>query len=178
MKYVTYAELRTAGQLTEAQAVFKSAAAPAGKNVFLSHSSADHDLLPGVALTLERHGGRPYIDELDPGVSGDDFEAIAGRLRDAVARCPKFVLFVSKNTASSRWIPWELGLSDGAKSLRNVALFPAAERAADQGWANQEYLGLYPRIVTGRFKGSDTEEWMVWNHRDNTASRLREWLAR
>jgi len=176
-KFVTYEQLRGMALSREARMAFKSAGVSQGKDVFLSHSSGDHELLPAVILVLEQHGGRVYVDEQDSSLRGSDFESVAARLRTAVHRCPKFVLFVSAKTDSSKWIPWELGIADGAKQGRNVALFPSAERAPDMSWAEQEYLGLYHRVVIGRFEGGQ-EEWMVLNHRDNTAVRLREWLTR
>src|SRR5687768_18063793 len=41
------------------------------------------------------------------------------RLRDAVRRSRKFVFLVTPNSASSKWIPWELGLGDGALHSRS-----------------------------------------------------------
>lgn len=126
--FVTYNELRTISQRTEARSVFESATSQLGKTVFLSHSSKDHEMLPGVVLILENHGGRVYVDEADRELHGTDFEKTAERLRSVVKTCQKFVLFVTKQTKDSTWIPWELGLGDGARSEQNVALFPSADQ--------------------------------------------------
>ncbi len=88
------------------------------------------------------------------------------------------VVLVSTNTKESRWIPWELGLGDEAKKTWNVALFPVVEKNYETAWTKQEYLGLYRRIIWGTFKGKEKNEWMVHDHRDNTADPLGKWLRK
>jgi len=73
-------------------------------------------------------------------------------------------------------IPWELGLADGQKSASSVALFPVVETATETKWAEQEYLGLYRRILWGTLEGYDKQVWMVYDHHTNTATHLRKWL--
>lgn len=173
--FVTNDELRTISKRAEANTILKSATASYGKTVFLSHSSKDHDMLPGVVLILENHGGKVYVDEADKELKGTNFQNTAERLRDVVRNCKKFVLFVTKQTKDSIWIPWELGLGDGNKKEHNVALFPSAEQNYDQSWSEQEYLGLYSRIIWGNFQGKEPE-WLVLDHRNNTAITLGDWL--
>lgn len=175
--FATYDDLRQISKRDDASTVLKSAFESYGKTVFLSHSSKDHELVPAVTLILEKHGGRVYVDEHDPGISGADFQKTAERLRSVVRACRKFVLFVTERSKDSKWIPWELGLGDGHNTGHSVALFPAAEKSYEQAWSEQEYLGLYHRIIWGNFKGQ-TEEWLVLDHRENTAVRLRDWLTR
>ena len=105
-----------------------------------------------------------------------DFVSKAGHIREVVRECRKLVLLVTVNTKNSRWIPWELGLGDGCNREVNVALFPASEGTEDDGWATQEYLGLYRRIIWSQFKGQDDYEWIVYDYRDNTGTALRVWL--
>lgn len=173
--FVTYNELRNFSKEAKARAIFESASQQYGKTVFLSHSSKDHDMLPGVVLVLENHGGRVYVDELDKDLPGMDLHETAERLRTVVRKCQKFVLFVTQQTKDSKWIPWELGLGDGHSRESNIALFPSAENKYDQSWSEQEYLGLYNRIVWGNFAGKEPE-WLVLDHRQNTAATLRNWL--
>jgi hypothetical protein len=174
--FVTYDELKRFGAETDRRVLLKEASRREGKTVFLSHSSADHDLLPGVIRILEVHGGRVYIDERDPELPKGDFAETADRLRTAVHQCQRFVLFVTEKTKGSTWIPWELGLSDGHHGPSRVALFPSAEKQYEQSWAEEEYLGLYQRIIWGNFK-DQKPEWLVLDHRKNSALRLRQWLA-
>ena len=174
-KFITYNELRTFSEKTDARTLLKTASVQSGKTVFLSHSSKDHEMVPGVALILENHGGRVYIDERDAELTGDNIYHTANRLRDVVKTCRKFVLFVTEQTKDSKWIPWELGLGDGSRNPDNVALFPASDKSYEQSWSEQEYLGLYQRIIWGNIKGKEPE-WLVLDHRKNTAEPLSNWL--
>lgn len=129
-------------------------------------------------LLLENHGASVYVDVKDDELPKVPSIETARILRDNVRACPKFILFVTTNSKDSKWIPWELGLGDGQKSPRNVALIPAAAHVWDQTWAEQEYLGLYDRVIYGNFTGNPNPEWLVYDHHANSAVRLREWLQR
>jgi hypothetical protein len=173
--FVTYDQLKNYSGRDDARSLFESATKTYGKTVFLSHSSKDHDLVAGVVLILENHGGRVYVDERDPELSNTDFQQTAERIRNVVTACRKFVLFVTERSRNSKWIPWELGLGDGSKKEHNVALFPSAEKFYEQSWSEQEYLGLYDRIIWGNIESKELE-WLVLDHRGNTAIPLGEWL--
>jgi hypothetical protein len=100
----------------------------------------------------------------------------AAILRSTVKEMRRFVLLISPNSKGSTWIPWELGLADGEKGVANVALFPSVNSVTETKWTEQEYFGLYSRIVWGKLKGYDKELWMVWDHHTNTAETLSKWL--
>jgi len=174
--FASYEDLHRLGLEGDPRDLLARASDPAGKTVFLSHSSKDNDLLPGVIRILESNGGRVYVDVKDAALPQGDFVGIASRLRNAVKTCRKFVLLVSQRTNCSAWIPWELGLGDGKNHDENVALFPSAEKHYEQEWSKQEFLGLYRRIIWGNFKDMEAE-WLVYDHRTNAAQRLRDWLA-
>lgn len=173
--FVTYDELKQFSYRDDARSLTNSAKEKYGKTVFLSHSSKDHDLVPGVVLILENYGGKVYVDERDPELSNTDFQKTAERIRNVVTASLKFILFVTEKSKDSKWIPWELGIGDGSNKDHNVALFPSAEKSYEQSWSEQEYLGLYQRIIWGNFQGKKPE-WLVLNHRNNTALSLGEWL--
>jgi hypothetical protein len=181
LKFVTYSELRSFAATSEARSLEKAMKMRSFSNntIFLSHSSGDHDLLPGIIQILENYSGngRVYTDEKDSQLGGSDVTKTAERLRIVVKNSLKFVLFVTEKSRNSKWIPWELGLGDGNLNERNVALFPAAEEAYEQTWAEVEYLGLYKRIIRANFNGSDELEWMVYDHETNIGIRLRTWLT-
>lgn len=118
---------------------------------FLSYSTLDDEHLPTVIGILENHGAFVYIDKKDPSLPPTTNKETAAILRRNIALASKFVLFVTPNSKESTWIPWELGLADGEKTRAKIALFPAANSAFDQQWAEQEYLGLYDRIAWGPF---------------------------
>jgi len=93
-----------------------------GKTVFLSHSSKDNEHLPAVISIIENHGGRVYVDSEDDRLPTNPNRETADILRGTVRSCRRFVLFVTTNSKDSRWIPWELGLSDGEKGPWSEAI--------------------------------------------------------
>lgn len=174
--FATYSDLRKFGQEAGAARLLKEASTKEGKTVFLSHSSADNDLVPGAISILEGHGGKVYVDKKDPELPQLEIVEVANRLRSTVRVCRKFVLLVTPKSKDSKWIPWELGLGDGANHDVNVALFPSAETIFEQQWSEQEYLGLYQRIIWGDLVGESNYQWLVLDHRKNTATKLGDWL--
>lgn len=146
-------------------------------SVFVSYSSKDSEYLPGVAKLLKNHGGDPYVDVGDERLPKKPSSETARLLKDAIVKCRRLVVFVTTHSMESKWVPWELGLADGAKTHTDVALIPAADRAQETSWTEQEYFGLYQRIVWGRLQGYDKELWMVFDHAYNTAIRLHDWLT-
>lgn len=174
--FITYDNLREIGSKGDRYALLEKSKQIQGKNVFLSHSSKDHDLIPGVIQILQGHGGRVYVDENDPAFEMLDFTETAERLRNAINYCGKFVLFVTPKTKDSKWIPWELGLGDGKNRNNNVVLFPSAETVSEQSWSEQEYLGLYRRIIWGNYEGQKPE-WLVLDYHKNNAVRLQDWIT-
>jgi hypothetical protein len=178
-QFATYDELRRLGAETRAEILLEKAHARTGKTVFLSHSTADDDLVAGVTLILENHGGKVYVDHKDPSLPGEDLIAIGEHLRTIVRGCGKLVLLASPRSKDSKWIPWELGLGDGMHHEGNVALFPSAESSYDITWSEREYLSLYRRIVWGLLEERGVEEycWFLWDYRKNTGLRLKNWLS-
>lgn len=178
VEFASFADLRGFSANIDGRMLLKQASSEAYQhNVFLSYSSKDQDLLPGVIQVLQGRGGRVYIDKLDPELPDLINRDTAERLRLRIAGCGRFVMFVTTNSKGSRWVPWELGLADGEKREPAIALFPSAETAGETEWANQEYLGLYRRIVWGKHQSYEKPIWMVLDHRANTATELKAWLS-
>lgn len=179
-QYTTRAELRSfaEGLLKEQRInLRKSAEARAPTNAtFLSHSSKDDDLVDGAMRVLTNHGALVYIDKIDPTMPPYTNAETARKLKERVKQSKKFVLLASENSKESKWVPWELGIADGYKSLPNIALFPAVEDRGKTAWTSWEYLGLYRRIVWGNIKGYEKSGWMVLDEARNTADWLRDWL--
>jgi hypothetical protein len=63
------------------------------------------------------------------------------------------------------------------KGHQPVALFPAANSKDEKQWAQQEYLGLYSRIVWGRMEGWTEDGWYVLDYLQNTGTPLKKWLT-
>lgn len=178
VSFLSFDDLSRFGRAeTNRNAVLAEARKVEGKTVFLSHSHKDVQHLPVVIRILENHGASVYVDVKDDSLPVAPSVETAKIIRNALQRCNKFVVFVTTNSKDSKWIPWELGLGDGDKKPRNVAIVPAAPTSSEQSWANQEYLGLYDRVVWGNFADKEPE-WLVHNHHENSAVRLRDWLTR
>jgi len=176
-EFATFEDLnRFRVPLNEFQIIKAASATKSDKTVFLAHSSKDKKYLPAVISILENHGGRVYVDKDDDRLPESTNRETAEILRSTIKGCRRFVSFVTPNTRDSKWVPWELGLADGEKGEYQVALFPTANRALEQAWAEQEYLALYRRIVWGKIEGWDKPGWMVLDHIHNSAVSLRTWL--
>ena len=175
-EFITLGRLREFSKKASTLKSFSASTLEPGRSTFLSHSTADHEYLPGVIEILEDHGAHVYTDDRDKELGDMSMLKKAERLRKTVDSCRKLVSFVTPNSRKSQWVTWELALADGAKNPSNVALFPSAETAYETAWAEHEYLGLYRRIVWGRLQGWDDPLWMVYDHHTNTAERLQSWL--
>lgn len=178
-EYITSGELRiwAAKKLTENRE-YASARTNSRRHhdTFLSHSSKDDELLAGVISVLEGHGASVYTDDGDACLPNPPTPETGAVLKNRIKESRRFVLFVTENSKDSTWIPWELGLGDGLKGDKSVALFPSVENAFEAKWSEREYLGNYRRIVWGNLEGYEKPVWMVWNHHENKATRLSEWL--
>jgi hypothetical protein len=178
VEYITRGSLRArAGTLSEQASVVRKAQtrSPQG-STFLSHSSKDVDLLPGVIAILEGHGAFVYVDKKDESLPPTTSRETATILRGRVRQCRKFLLLTTVNSKDSRWMPWELGLADGYKSPTNAAIFPSVDTAGDYAWAEREYLGIYDRVVHGSLQGYPSPVFMVYNQEKRVATELSAWL--
>jgi hypothetical protein len=178
VEYLTRNAIRgNAGPLTEQASIVRKAEArsPAGSS-FLSHSTKDADLLPGVIAILERHGAVVYVDKKDESLPPTTDRETASILKSRIKQCKKFILLTTNNSKDSRWMPWELGLADGYRETSNVAVFPSVDSADDHMWSEREYLGIYNRVVFGKHRSYPTSIFMVWNQDDNTGTELSVWL--
>ena len=145
-------------------------------DVFLSHSTKDKDVLPSVINFLSLYGVNVYIDKTDKELPCNTSPETGDILKKRIQESKKFIVLVSSNSKDSKWIPWELGIADGKKKIKNIALFPNVQNVSMPSWPEQEYLGLYQRIVYGRLQGYSTPVWMVLDHHENTGTELSEWL--
>lgn len=175
--FASFDDLKRIGTEPQNRRTFDSARlTKSEKDTFLSHSSKDNELLSGVVAILENHGASVYIDNADESLPKNPSVKTAEILRSNLRSTKKFVLFVTTNSKDSIWIPWELGVADGEKRPANVALFPSAKEQLEQSWSEQEYLGLYRRIIWANLKGEENPLWLVYDHHDNTATKLSDWL--
>lgn len=132
-------------------------AAQMERHFFRTHLK-DDEHMPIVVRILEDHGATVYLDKKDPTLSSSSGREVAKTLRSRIKVCRKFIVFASNHIKDSRWVPWELGLSDGYKDSKNTAIFPAIDNAHETRWTEQEYLGAYDRVVWGDLQGY-TQPW-------------------
>lgn len=78
--------------------------------VFLSHQSADSVLAGRIAYRLRTvHGIDCYLDTIDPNIQrGED---LAAHIRSEMGMCTQLLAIVSQKTATSQWVPWEVGVA-------------------------------------------------------------------
>lgn len=131
----------------------KASAPPetARQDIFLSHSQRDGSLIPGVLAFFDSFAASVYVDVLDASFPATPSPFTAQKVKLHIKICRRLVVLVSEdNTPTSRWIPWEMGVGDGLRSYAHVALLPVGRSASLTGWLpNQEYFGIYPRIIQG-----------------------------
>jgi hypothetical protein len=179
VEFATFNDLRRFTNdltLNEQSTLRSTASTKTSKDTFLSHSSKDTEYLPGVIQLLTNHGASVYCDLDDERMPGEPNVETAKLIKSQIKASRKLVLFVTTNSKDSKWVPWELGIGDHSLSADNVVLLPASQSRGEQTWAKQEYLGLYRHIVHGFMKGEANRLWMVYDYRNNTATKLREWF--
>ena len=175
MAVATFDQLRASGGvITEGR--IKIATSLASKNLFLSHSHRDIAHLGAALGLLEGYGASVYVDVRD--AIGGDPNQVAERLRKAVVSCRRLVALVTEATSTSRWIPWEMGLADGAAGSTQIALLPLRATGADALWAQQEYFDLYGRIEYVTLSGESAPCWAVRDPTDKKFWTLDQWMWR
>jgi hypothetical protein len=130
---------------------------PRGRyDVFLSHRSSDARLIFAVKLLLELHGFAVFVDW----VEAPRFDRTkvtpetAGLLRMAMKQSDSLVFAASHDSPNSKWMPWELGYSDGLHG--RVAVLPIVEfPTSSEAYQGQEYLGLYPYVTLNEVTGPE-----------------------
>lgn len=119
-------------------------------DVFLSHSTTDRAVVDQVRSQLKLLRYRVFIDyEALPKVRPENVtRQTADALLTAMRECSSLIYVLSANSASSRWMPWELGFFDGARG--RVFIWPVDGEAEDYA-KDCRYVNLYPTIpVEGR----------------------------
>jgi hypothetical protein len=122
--------------------------------VFLSHSHEDKDLVLPAVRFLQSQGVDIFVDWLDQAMPTDISGETARILKQKIVEYSKFLMLVTENSKNSKWVPWELGVADGHKSLNSIALLAVDRR--DRQFTGNEYLNLYPKIEWYN------EQWLVW----------------
>jgi hypothetical protein len=114
-------------------------------DIFLSHSSLDQLQVLGIYKLLRRRRYSVYLDQiLDPHLNRANVTRATARvLRYRMAQCKSLFVATSNNTTSSKWVPWELGFTDGWNA--KAAILPILP-AGTYSFLGHEYFELYPEV--------------------------------
>jgi hypothetical protein len=143
--------------------------------IFMSHASMDSDVILGVKGILEDLGYSVYIDWIeDPQLDRSKVTPeTAATLRGRMNTCQSLFYAITENSSSSKWMPWECGYFDGKK--QRTAILPVTQ-SSTQSFVGQEYLSLYPYIITDP-RSSDNKA-RLWVHRTpEIYVEFKEWLG-
>lgn len=143
-------------------------------DLFISHSFKDRDLIIGLYYLFKTAGYKVYIDWIDDKeVDRNNVTAITAQLLKQRIRASKGMAYISTaNSTTSKWCPWELGVSDGLKG--KVCILPVMESR----FKGQEYLGLYPYLDYERNQDKSRYEFWVNDQNNNGKyTSLRRWLV-
>ena len=112
---------------------------------FLSHSSADMDIINGLYRELAEKGFSVFVDRVD--AKGTSIETIADKLKSAMDKS-KYILYIhTHNSKNSKWTPWEIGYFDSKKGKDNIFVMPLLNDDNHKAsYAGQEYLQAYTEI--------------------------------
>ena len=138
--------------------------------VFLSHSTADDEYVDEIVLFFRDFDAVVYADNYDKSLPKPPSVKTSETLKCRIADTSRFVVLVSPNSRTSRWIPWELGIADGKKGVASIAILPVTPTGAEDAWTVEEYFGLYPRVKFQK------DEWIVLDPRDKKWWSLTSWL--
>jgi hypothetical protein len=120
-------------------------------DVFLSHSARDTDSIKALKAELEalQAGGlnlKVYVDWIDDTKLDRTkvTKETASALRDRMHKCHVLVLAVTRNSARSRWVPWELGFFDGYSG--EIYIYPL-EDGVSASETGVEFLDFYEHLA-------------------------------
>jgi hypothetical protein len=169
MTFMSVSEARTA-PLQKAEYLREATISPDGKDVFLSHSSKDHEFVPAVIALFREHGATVYVDDLDARLPRPPTAASAVHLKGQIAKARRLVVLATPNSHESRWIPWELGLGDGMRGIPPNAVFPVTLAGEVAAWTTAEYFAVYPKIARIDL------QWRVVDPRGSNTWPLSQWV--
>lgn len=147
-------------------------------DVFLSHSSLDHDEVINLIQLFNKCKYSVYVDwifdkQLDRSYVTKDTAATL-RLRMDQSKCLSFL--ATSNSTNSKWCPWELGYFDGKSQKSRCCILPILSYSA-ASYKGQEYLGLYPYLQYDQYLNSDAFDFWVHEQGSSKYITLKGWLS-
>ena len=132
------------------EAIEKKSVADINKpfHIFICHTSKDKDeirKLKAYFKNVEKKDA--YVDWIDdPELDRSNInEKTATRLQLRMQHSDKLYFVISKNSADSKWMPWELGYFNGRKGIQNIVIYPIYDVKEEEifDFVGQEYLKIY-----------------------------------
>lgn len=114
------------------------------KRIFLSHSHKDKELAHGLRNYLFTFGIELYIDWLDASMPEVTGIQTANKIKDRMRKCDIVLVLATNNAMKSRWVPWEIGFADSAKTPSRVIIVPVVDNY--DTFDGNEYCQLYSSI--------------------------------
>jgi hypothetical protein len=145
-------------------------------DIFLSHAFEDARDILTLYDALTMVGYEVFVDWIaDPDTDRAEVtKDTAQGLRAVMQRCDSLLFAVSCHSGESKWMPWELGYSDGLHG--KVAILPITddETVLETYTADQEYLRLYPYVTMNPNYQGKAQLWV--SDAIDTFASLNDWL--
>ena len=106
--------------------------------VFVSHKNSDELVAKRVATRVKSNGLGVYLDSVDPALAKDG-PGLSDYLLERMDECQQLIAVVSYSTASSWWVPWEIGV--GSEKGFRMASFCSSSHVD-----LPTYLEKWPRL--------------------------------
>lgn len=142
-------------------------------DLFVSHSFRDKELVIGLLQLFTKAGYTVYVDWISDSTldRGNVTPETAALIRQRIRQSKGTAYIATSNSNTSKWCPWELGVSDGMKG--RVCILPVMESI----FKGQEYLGLYPYLDYANVAGEYRSDFWITDQKHNWKKvRLRDWL--
>lgn len=114
---------------------------PSNIKVFLSHKKEDEAISIQIATYLRANGLDVYLDTIDDNLYRDGPD-LADYIRAQLDTCTQLLAVISRQTAASWWVPWEIGVA--SEKERFLASFVAGDATVP------EYLQKWPYLRNQR----------------------------
>jgi hypothetical protein len=168
MSYLTFNKLNNMSQSIQ-KSLNENYQFSKPNTVFLSHRHNDKEEVRKAVGFLAQFGQKTYIDWLDHSMPSQTSSETAEKLKQRINGSNKFVLLATPGSIQSIWIPWELGLADGAKGMDRIAILPLLYK--DTTWDEREYYGLYNYI-----EQVTDGQWGVFKQGESNGVTLEHWF--
>ena len=106
-------------------------------SVFISYKHLDRNLALQIDERLKINGIKTYLDVLD--AESQSTESITTVITKNIAMCTHLIAVVSKETATSWWVPFEIG--EATISAKRIASYRSSYSST-----LPEYLEMWPKM--------------------------------